>query len=93
VYRFISIGPGGNQADAETVLSAILNSFRAVAPNDLVRFPPLRLKVLTAKSGDTVESLAKRMAVSGDRENAFRILNGLSPGDRVQAGQQVKIAQ
>jgi predicted Zn-dependent protease len=52
---------------------------------------PRRLEVLTVRSGDTVSSLASRMAYSKAQVERFRVLNGLSSTDVVKAGQKVKI--
>jgi predicted Zn-dependent protease len=52
---------------------------------------PLRLRVVTVGDGDTVEQLASRMAAVDRKLERFRILNGLQPGDRLNAGDLVKI--
>jgi predicted Zn-dependent protease len=51
---------------------------------------PLRMRIATVAEGDTVERLASRMPTDRPLER-FRILNGLGPGDRLKAGDQVKI--
>jgi predicted Zn-dependent protease len=38
-----------------------------------------------------VEKLASRMAVTDRALERFRVLNGLSPGDKVKPGSEVKI--
>ena len=43
------------------------------------------------QSGDTVDSLANRMAFDDYRVERFLVLNGLKSSDRLQAGQLVKI--
>lgn len=42
-------------------------------------------------AGDTVASLAARMAFDDAKEARFRVLNGLASGDRVSVGDKVKI--
>jgi predicted Zn-dependent protease len=51
----------------------------------------MHIRVITAGKSDTVASLAQRMAFSDYREERFRALNGLQPGDTVTPGQRVKI--
>ena len=46
---------------------------------------PLHLRVVTVAPGDTVERLASRMANVDRPVERFRVLNGLAPGDRVNA--------
>ena len=52
---------------------------------------PLRLKVVEVKAGDTVERLARRMAVNDHAAERFRVLNGLDPTDKIKPGDRVKI--
>jgi predicted Zn-dependent protease len=49
--------------------------------------------VVTVRSGDTVESLARRMRGADEEfaEERFRLLNGLDENDRLKPGQKVKI--
>ena len=52
---------------------------------------PMQIRIITAGKTDTVASLAQRMAFSDYREERFRALNGLQPGDTITLGQRVKI--
>jgi predicted Zn-dependent protease len=45
---------------------------------------PLRLQIVTVRAGDTVERLARRMAVADRHAERFRVLNGLAPNARVK---------
>jgi predicted Zn-dependent protease len=47
--------------------------------------------LVTAAAGDTVETLASRMAQDEPRVERFRVLNGLQVSDRIFAGQRYKI--
>jgi predicted Zn-dependent protease len=47
--------------------------------------------VVTVGEDDTVERLAARMAIHDRPVDRFRIMNGLTAGDRVKPGDQVKI--
>jgi predicted Zn-dependent protease len=52
---------------------------------------PLRLRIVTVTSGDTIEKLAGKMAVADRALDRFRVLNGLDPGDRLKPGSEVKM--
>jgi predicted Zn-dependent protease len=52
---------------------------------------PLRIKVITAQPGDTVESLSHRMAGIDRPIERFRILNGLEAHAQIKARDRVKI--
>ena len=47
--------------------------------------------MVEVKRGDTVERLARRMAVADRPAERFRVLNGLGEKDRVKPGDLVKI--
>ena len=51
----------------------------------------MRISVVTVQEGETVERLARRLAIGGDKVARFRILNGLGPKDVLTPGQRVKI--
>ncbi len=50
-----------------------------------------RRRVVTVESGDTIEKVASRMAVSDRPVERFMVLNGLEQGERLKPGDQVKI--
>ena len=52
---------------------------------------PRKLVVVTARSGDTLQSLAARMAYSDAGLERFLVLNGLDSTSRIVPGQKVKI--
>jgi predicted Zn-dependent protease len=46
---------------------------------------------VTVKNGDTVQSLASRMACSDAKAERFRVPEGIPAGDTPKAGQKMKI--
>ena len=46
---------------------------------------------MEVKRGDTVEKLARRMAVGDRPVERFRVLNGLGEKDRLKPGDMVKM--
>lgn len=50
-----------------------------------------RISIVTVKQGDTVESLAQRMAYADAQVDRFCVLNGVSPEDPLTPGSLVKI--
>ena len=69
----------------------MIASFRRLGVAQAASLRPLRLRVVEVAPRDTVESLAARMPFNEFRTERFRVLNGLSPRERVQPGQLVKI--
>lgn len=70
---------------------ASLTSFKRLTQDEINQARPLRLDVVSAKDGDTEETIANRMAVSDRAAERFAVLNGLAPGEALVAGAKVKV--
>jgi predicted Zn-dependent protease len=90
VYRFLIAAPIGN-TNLDSVASTVTQSFRLLSPEDRATLRPARIKVVTVKAGETAGSLASRMSGVEKKIDLFRILNGLSAGQSVSAGDRVKL--
>ncbi|ESR24122.1 M48 family metalloprotease [Lutibaculum baratangense] len=90
VYRFI-LASRQLHDGLRRELAQSAGSFRLISSQEARAVRPQRVEIVQARPGDSVGSLAARMDFSDHREDRFRALNGLSPGDRVQPGQLVKI--
>jgi predicted Zn-dependent protease len=66
-------------------------SFRTLTATERAAIKPLRLRIITVKAGETVESLAARMPFETLQAERFRALNGLAVGQGVKPGQKVKM--
>ena len=86
-YHFLAI----NQAGRSGTFNSMFSSVRRVSAQEAANVVPRVVDVVTVGRGDTVASLARRMAYSDAQETRFRVLNGLSSSDTVTAGQKVKI--
>ncbi|MGV2496129.1 M48 family metalloprotease [Pelagerythrobacter aerophilus] len=80
-----------SQAGRSGVFTPMFNSMRRISQAEANQVVPRRIDVVTVRSGDTISSLARRMAYDNAQEQRFRVLNGLGSGDTLQAGQKVKI--
>ena len=90
VYRFIFAAKNRTEAVDRTFRESI-NTFRRMTTAEMQSARPHRIKVVPVAAGDTVEKLARRMAIHDRQVERFRVLNGLGATDRVRQGQQVKI--
>jgi predicted Zn-dependent protease len=90
VYRFIF---ASKQKTTESDRNAreTVGSFRRLTLEEIQAARPLRIKVITAQPGDTVESLSHRMSGVDRPAQRFRILNGLDANAQVKARDRVKI--
>ena len=90
VYRFIFAAKQKN-TESDRNARETVNSFRRLTLEEIQAARPLRIKVITAQPGDTVESLAHRMAAVDRPSERFRILNGLDAHAQVKVRDLVKI--
>jgi predicted Zn-dependent protease len=90
VYRFI-FASKRTTAEIDRGFRESVGTFRRMTLAESQAAKPLHLKVVTVEPGETVERLASHMAVQDRAVERFRILNGLGPNERVQAGDRIKI--
>jgi predicted Zn-dependent protease len=90
VYRFI-FAAKHSSAETDHVYRQSVETFRRLSLAEIDQARPLHLKVVTVGPGDTVEKLARRMAVPDRQLERFRVLNGLDSGAKLRPGSEVKI--
>ncbi len=66
-------------------------SFRRLGPREAAAARPLRIAIRTVRTGETVESIAAGLPLPVAREGWLRLLNGLTPQQRLQPGERIKI--
>ena len=86
-YHFQAITPAGRG----NVFNSMFGSMRRISTAEAGRVVPRRIDVVTVGAGDTVQSLAARMAYTDAQLDRFRVLNGLRSNEAVRAGQKVKL--
>jgi predicted Zn-dependent protease len=86
-FHFVTI----TQAGQANVFSPMYQSVRRISASEAAAIKPRRLAVVTTKAGDTVQTLAARMAYNDAKLDRFLVLNGLTSSSRITAGQKVKI--
>jgi len=86
-YHFAVIAPAGRAA----TFNPMFQSMRRITQAEAGAVVPRKLQVVTVARGDTVASLARRMAYDSAQEDRFRVLNALGSGDVVTPGQKVKL--
>ncbi|HEY5066676.1 MAG TPA: M48 family metalloprotease, partial [Xanthobacteraceae bacterium] len=90
VYRFI-FAAKARTTESDRNARETVNSFRRLTLEEIQAARPLRIKVITAQPGDTVESLSHRMAGVDRPAERFRVLNGLDDHAQIKARDRVKI--
>ena len=85
----IAIPSGASNATVDDLKRASY-SFRRLSNSEKNRLKPYRLDVVTARSGDTISSMANRLPFSDKRDERFRVLNGLLPNENLVTGRKYK---
>ena len=88
VYHFVTLTRGGQGL---TPFASMFNSLRRISANEAASIRPRVIDVVTVGRGDTLQSLASRMAYRDFQMDRFLALNGLNPGSRLAPGQKVKL--
>jgi len=90
VYRFI-FAAKDKTAQVDRSFRESIATFRRMSLKESEQVHPLRLKIVTVGANDTVETLARRMAITDHALDRFRVLNGLGPQAQVKPGTKVKV--
>ena len=88
VYHFIMITPGGAAAGA---FAPMVNSLRKIGPQEAAAIRPRIIEVVSVRPGDTVQSLASRMAYRDFKLERFQSINGIAATSPLRPGQKVKL--
>ena len=90
-YRLLFLSPAQATARFNEAFRRATYSFAVLTAQE-AQEGPLRLRIVRAASGDTDETLARRMATGdGFERDRFRLINDLRPGQNVVAGRPYKI--
>ena len=91
IYRFMFITPVDRTSRLDPELRRTTFSMKPITRREAGSVKPLRIHIRAVGAGDTVEKFANLMAYTDLREERFRVLNGLEPGQPLRAGQLVKV--
>ncbi|MCK9542518.1 MAG: M48 family metalloprotease [Novosphingobium sp.] len=86
-FHFLTITAAGQAS----TFNPMFSSMRRLNAGEAANVQPRRLQVVAVKAGDTIQSLAARMAYTDMALERFLVLNGLAANSTLQAGQKVKI--
>ena len=89
-YRFIFASSVASSAFDQSAAS-IAGSFRQLSPQEIAGLNPLRIAVIAAPAGATVDGLAQQMRGVDRPAELLSILNAIEPGATIAPGSRVKI--
>ena len=86
-FHFVAL----TQAGGAGVFNPMFQSVRRLTASEASAIRPRRVDVVTVARGDTVATLARRMAYTDLQTERFQVLNRLTATSRLTPGQKVKI--
>jgi predicted Zn-dependent protease len=90
VYRLLTAAPVASTS-LDAVARAVSGSFHVLNAAEKAALKPLHIRVVTVQPGQTVGSLSAMMNGVDRKLDLFLVLNAMSPGASVSAGDKVKI--
>ena len=88
VYYFVMLSRGGYGVQP---FIPMINSLRRISAQEAAVIRPRVIDVVTVRPGETIHSLASRMAYRDFQVERFMALNGLAANSRLAPGQKVKL--
>ena len=88
IYHFVALTRAGQGL---APFAPMVNSLRRISPAEAAAIRPRIIDVVTVARGDTIQSLANRMAYRDYRVDRFLALNGLAANSPLVPGQKVKL--
>ena len=88
IYHFVMLTKGGSGIGP---FAPMVNSLRKISPAEAAEIRPRIIHVVAVRRGDTLQSLASRMAYRNLKLERFLVLNNLTASSRLAPGQRVKL--
>ena len=88
VYYFVMLTPGGYGTQP---FASMINSLRRISSAEAAAIRPRVIHIETVRPGDTIQSLAGRMAYRDFKLERFLSLNNLAMNSSLVPGQKVKL--
>ena len=91
VYVLAGLAPANEFGAAQRVFQQTIRSFRPLSPAEAENIRPARIRLYTARPGDTWQSLAQRAPEGTIKPSTLAIMNGYEPSQPPRPGERVKI--
>lgn len=87
-YYWTIVTPAGRGIGPFT---SLVDSVAPITAQDAAKVRGKKLRIVTVKAGDTIDSLSRQMAYTDAQRDRFMTLNGLSDSDTLRPGMLVKV--
>jgi predicted Zn-dependent protease len=93
ILRFVIIAPPGGLSKIEPAVIRSVNTLKHLSEAEAKAVQPVRLKIVTVGSGDTVEKYAQATPLGRYAAEQLRVLNALREGEQPRAGEKFKTVE
>lgn len=93
ILRFVIIAPPGGLSKIEPDVIRSVNTLKHLSDAEVKAVKPVRLKVVTVGSGDTVETYAAATPLGRYAAEQLRVLNALRAGEQPRPGEKFKTVE
>jgi predicted Zn-dependent protease len=90
-YRITGATPAGPRRDSQDLLLATMRSFRPLNPELARGIQEKRVRLATARSGETLPALCQRAGCAAETGPPLAVMNRVTSADRWDGGELVKI--
>jgi predicted Zn-dependent protease len=87
-WQFVLITAAGSGTGP---FGSLVGSMRRLSASEIAQIKPRIVRIVAVRPGDTMASLAGRMAYPSFQAERFRVLNALAPDAVLKPGQKVKL--
>jgi predicted Zn-dependent protease len=91
IFRVTGMSPASRFSGHAPAFERVARSFRRLSESERASIRDLRLRIVSARSGEQLATLSRRTGNAWTVEETA-VANGLPPGGRLSKGQPVKIA-
>ena len=89
--RHGSVGPEEGNVGFQKAAALTVQSFRKLDQTEVAKLKPLRVRIVTAASGDTTDTFVRKMRGVSRPRDLFLALNDLDADAHIAPGTKLKI--
>jgi len=91
IFQFLAVAPSDRSKDLQPVFESVTGSFRPLSARERASVTEKRVRLITARGGETIDALASR-AKSAWKAEEVAVVNGLVVTAPLREGQVLKVA-
>lgn len=90
-YHFMMLTPQSKYNGISESLQRMSYTFKKLTDQEAAAIKGRKIRIIRARSGDTIDGLSRQMAFDTYRKERFMALNGLNDNSVIRSGQRLKL--